>query len=95
MPVGDPQAIPLAELMAQHEPTWEVIRKQHSLKFGLKDLVGTAWPIAEGHFKRDYDGIVHPLKLRKHGFAGYRDTEDSVLEHLAKMTQDNIIPRGV
>jgi hypothetical protein len=53
----------------------------------------TSWDVLDGHMGRDHNAYVGTLKIRAHGFGGFRDSLETVSDKLSLMAQARLIPR--
>ena len=98
MPVGEPKPMSLTTQMPLRAGEWPRIAERHQLQLTtLNDIVGASWQFADltfGYGKaRAPDRLMSPIKLRQAGFAGCRDTEDSVMYWLGQMQAARLLPR--
>jgi nucleoside-diphosphate-sugar epimerase len=97
MPPGDPVPVRLAEQMPNRAQEWDRIVARHGLQpRTMTELVGPAWQTADLTFgygkERPFDRLMSPIKIRRAGFAGCIDTEDSVLYWLSRMQEARLLP---
>lgn len=98
MPHGDPEPVRLAEEMPARAAEWDAIVARHGLPPRPMDhVVGSSWQTADLTFgygkERPFDRLMSPIKLRRAGYAGCMDTEDSVMYWLGRMQDDGLLPR--
>lgn len=98
MPAGEPRPMQLTERMPTREAEWQRLVARHQLQpTTLQDIVGSSWQMADltfGYGKaRAPDRLMSPIKIRKAGFAGCMDTEDSVMYWLGQMQEARLLPR--
>ena len=92
MPVGPPRPVRLTDVMPARQPLWAEIAQKHGLANPvMADLV--SWEVLDGHTRRDHNAYVGTLKIRGHGFNGFRDSIDTVTDKLRLMTAGGLIPR--
>lgn len=91
MDVDEPQRIPLAEFMAEKRDLWRALVARHGLQdFPYEDLVD--WTFGTLNFDREYDHILDSTKLRKAGFAGFRDSFDMFRLQLEALRAGKVVP---
>ncbi len=98
MKIGAAQPCELAKVMPTHEAVWKKIAGEHNLQpLSLEQMIGSSWQFADRTLAH---GAVHPadsvlstIKLRKHGFDGCEDTEDSIHYWLERMQEQRLLPR--
>lgn len=98
MSAGEVRPLQLAEHMPRRAQEWARIVARHDLQpLAMEQLVGASWQFADltfGYGKaRMPDRLMSPIKLRKAGFVGCEDTEDSVLYWLGEMQKAKLLPR--
>jgi hypothetical protein len=57
----------------------------------MSDLV--SWQVMDGHMSRNHNSYVSTLKIRRHGFQGFRDSLQTVTDKLELMAEARLIPR--
>ncbi|WP_433045912.1 NAD(P)H-binding protein [Dactylosporangium sp. CS-033363] len=93
MAVGPARPQRLAETMPGHADLWRAMAARHGLANPvMADLV--SWPVFDGHVRRDHNAYVSTLKLRAHGFGGFRDSLDTFAAKLRAMAGARLIPSG-
>lgn len=97
MPVGEHRPLHLTAEMPRRESEWARIVAKHGLAAKrMAEIVGASWQMADltfGYGKaRAPDRLMSPIKLRKAGFAGCEDTEDSVMYWLGQMQRARLLP---
>lgn len=91
MEYAPPQAIPLAEFMADKEPLWEQIRQKCELQtYALPDLA--VWPLGDFIFQCDWDVLLSATKIQQAGFHNVVDSEDMFLSLFQKFRDRKIVP---
>jgi nucleoside-diphosphate-sugar epimerase len=98
MQTGAPEPMRLTDAMPAQAAVWERVVARHGLQgVSLDGLVGSSWQFTDRAFAHGLadppDSVLSPIKLRKHGFAGCEDTEDSLLHWLERMQADRLLPR--
>lgn len=85
-----PVQLPLAEVMRDKAPVWEVLRERHGLQFGYEAL--SAWPFGDFVFSWDYDFLADGSKARRLGFHEYADTEQMFYRIFDQLRMEKVIP---
>lgn len=98
MPAGDPTPTRLAEQMPPRAREWDVIVAKHDLRsIAMTEIVGASWQTADLTFgygkERPFDRLLSSIKIRRAGFTGCMDTEDTVMHWLDQMQKERILPR--
>jgi nucleoside-diphosphate-sugar epimerase len=98
MDVGPAEPLELTKAMPAHEATWARIIAKHGLRpLGLDQLIGSSWQFADRALRyglaNPTDSVLSPIKLRRHGFDGCEDTEDSLHDWLERMQAERLLPR--
>jgi len=97
LPLGEPAAQRLAEVMPRHAPLWRQIAERKGLRVAdLDALIGLSWQYADATCASQRPFAVPPLvstlKLRQAGFGACIDTEDCIVEHLQAMQVQGYLP---
>ena len=98
MPVADPVPMRLADEMPKLAKVWDEVVELHRLEpQAMADVIGGAWQFADHAFAYGQEHppdriVMSPIKLRRSGFAGCYDTEDSILYWLTRMQEKRILP---
>ena len=97
LPLGEPAAQRLAEVMPRHAPLWRQIAERKGLRVADPDaLIGLSWQYADATCASQRPFAVPPLvstlKLRQAGFGACIDTEDCIVEHLQAMQVQGYLP---
>jgi nucleoside-diphosphate-sugar epimerase len=98
MQAGTAEPMSLADSMPGQEASWSRIVSKHGLRpLSLEQLIGSSWQftdraLAQG-LAHPADSVLSPIKLRKHGFVGCEDTEDSLHYWLERMQAQRLLPR--
>lgn len=95
MPVGLPQAMPLARVMPGHAETWRKIVARHGLApVSLEEMVAGSWQFADFAFSRTHStaSLLSTIKIREAGFGDCIDTETSLAFWLGEMQARNFLP---
>jgi hypothetical protein len=98
MELGDPQPMNLAERMPRLAGVWdELVRERGLEKLGMAEVIGQAWQFADYAFAYGQEAppsriLMSPIKIRKAGFHGCYDSEDSLLYWLSRMQESRILP---
>jgi nucleoside-diphosphate-sugar epimerase len=97
MPAGDHVPMRLAEEMPLRADVWDDLVTKYGLQERtMQEVVGSSWQTADLTFgfgkERPFDRLMSPIKLRRAGFAGCMDTEDSVLYWLSRLQAERVIP---
>lgn len=78
MDYAPPQAIPLAEVMADKEPLWTQITERYGLQdYSLSALA--TWPLGDFLFQCDWDVLLSSTKVQQAGFHNVVDSEEMFL----------------
>jgi nucleoside-diphosphate-sugar epimerase len=91
MPCGEVQTLPLGLWMADKEPIWERIVRQHKLKPRRLEQLAL-WPFGDFVFRQGCDVISSMTKIRKAGFHDVVDTEEMYLAILRQYREARILP---
>ncbi|HZT47176.1 MAG TPA: SDR family oxidoreductase [Hyphomicrobiaceae bacterium] len=89
--VGSVRPLKLTEWMRDKEPVWQRVVHRHGLEPRRLDAIAH-WGFADFVLAQDYDVVSRTTKLRRTGFAEFLDTEDMVLDHLARYRQARLLP---
>ena len=97
MVTGPDEAMSLTASMPAREAEWARIVDRHGLRaLTLEQLIGSSWQFTDRALAHGValpaDSVLSPIKLRKHGFAGCEDTEDSLHHWLAGMQRQGLLP---
>jgi len=98
MPVGEPTPVCLAETMPARVEEWDSVVRRHGLRApGLMEFVGDSFVYADLHFGHGRAEPAPPhllstIKLRQAGFGDCIDSEDMLLEWIAWMQRERLIP---
>jgi nucleoside-diphosphate-sugar epimerase len=98
LPIGLPQAMPLARVMPGHAETWRRIVERHRLEaVSLEHLISGSWQFADFAFSRAHStaSLLSTIKLRQAGFADCIDTEASLTYWLGEMQRRNFLPAAI
>lgn len=91
MEYAPPQAIPLAEIMADKEPLWTQIAERYGLKnYSLSDLA--TWPLGDFLFQCDWDVLLSSTKVQQAGFHNVVDSEEMFLSLFQTFRNAKLIP---
>ncbi|MBD1998264.1 hypothetical protein H6G00_16785 [Leptolyngbya sp. FACHB-541] len=91
MEYASPQAIPLAEFMADKQPLWEKIAQKYGLQaYSLKDLA--IWPLGDFLFNCDWDVLLSATKVQQAGFHRVVDSEEMFKSLFQTFRDRKIIP---
>jgi nucleoside-diphosphate-sugar epimerase len=86
-----PQAIKLAEFMADKEPLWSRMVEKYGLQpYRYADVA--YWPFADYIFHTNWDVMSSTHKIRTTGFFEFEDTEDMIIRHIRELRASKIIP---
>jgi hypothetical protein len=77
--------------MRDKEPVWQRLVRRHGLEPRRLEEIAH-WGFADFVLAQDYDVVSRTTKLRHTGFADFLDTEDMVLDHLARYRQARLLP---
>ncbi|MGC8525444.1 MAG: SDR family oxidoreductase [Acidibrevibacterium sp.] len=95
LPLGLPQAMPLAHVMPGHGETWRALAARHRLEpVTLEQLIRGSWQFADFAFSRPHStaSLLSTIKLRQAGFGDCIDTEASLTHWLGEMQRRNVLP---
>ncbi len=95
IPVGLPQAMPLARVMPGHAATWQRLAARYDLApVSLEHLVGSSWQFADFAFSRPHStaSLLSTIKIREAGFGDCIDTEQSLVFWLGEMQARKYLP---
>ena len=95
IPVGLPQAMPLARVMPGHAATWRKITARYDLApVSLEHLVSSSWQFADFAFSRPHStaSLLSTIKIREAGFGDCIDTEQSLAFWLGEMRARKCLP---
>ena len=91
MPVGTPQRVRTAEMMADKGPIWETIVEKHGLHhYAYQDLGG--WEYFDFNLDTTWDVMYDNTKRIQAGFTEVVDTEDMFLRLLGEYRRRKVIP---
>ena len=91
MRTGEPMKIRLAEAMPAHADAWQRLVVRHGLRpTGIEDMTNWGW--ADATLGIEHDILSSTVKLRRAGFADCIDSEESVLQLLADMRAEGLLP---
>lgn len=85
-----PVQLPLAEVMRDKAPVWEVLRERHGLQYGYEAL--SAWSFGDFVFSWDYDFLADGSKAKRLGFHEYADTEQMFYRIFDQLRAERVIP---
>jgi nucleoside-diphosphate-sugar epimerase len=92
MQTGWARPVRLAQLMPRQQGRWREIAARHALRNPVMSEL-TSWDVLDAHMRRDHNSYVGTLKLRAHGFDGFRDSLETVADKLAMIADSGLIPR--
>lgn len=98
MEVGEPEPLRLAEVMPGKADVWDAVRARHGLRApGLMEFVGDSFVYLDLHLGYGRDApspptLLSTIKLRQAGFADCVDSEDMLVEWIAWMQRERLIP---
>ncbi|MDR0264163.1 MAG: SDR family oxidoreductase [Sphingobacterium sp.] len=90
METADPIPLSLATMMADKEPIWQRLQKEHQLSYSYREV--SAWPFGDFVFSWDYDFFADGTKARRLGFHEFMDTEQMFYQLFDEMREKRIIP---
>lgn len=91
MQTAEPQTLTLATAMNDKGPVWDRVVQRHGLKaYHYEDMA--TWEFGDFIFHTDWDVIMSDGKRFRHGFAETFDSEDRILETLARFRAERVIP---
>ena len=89
--VGPIQTVSLQTVMADKEPIWSEIVKNHKLQpYTLSDL--TRWDYLDMALSNGYDQMSSITKIRQAGWQKTFDTEKTISKQMQKLRDSKIIP---
>jgi hypothetical protein len=92
MPTADPIPTPLTVYMADKQPVWEAIIRNHGLQRLPYEQV-SSWPFADAILRlMEYDNITSTIKARRAGFHECIDTEEMFQSFFTNLRKDRVIP---
>ena len=91
MPCGDVQTLPLGLWMADKDPIWQRIVRQHKLTPSRLDEVAV-WAFGDFVFRQSSEVISSMTKIRTVGFHDTVDTEELYLAILRQYREARILP---
>jgi hypothetical protein len=94
MPLGTPQPINLALMMADKAPVWEFLTRHYNL-IPYKYSEIAAWDFGDFIFKTPYDNITSTIKARRFGFPDCLDSEDTMIQQLSELQRLGILPQNM
>lgn len=91
MEYAPPQAIPLAEVMADKSSLWTQISEKYGLQdYALEKLA--AWPLGDFLFQCDWDVLLSSTKVQRAGFHQVVDSEEMFLNLFQRFRDLKITP---
>ncbi|WP_333862518.1 SDR family oxidoreductase [Sphingobacterium sp.] len=90
METADPIPLSLATMMADKEPIWQKLQKEHQLGYSYREV--SAWTFGDFVFSWDYDFFADGTKARRLGFHEFMDTEQMFYQLFDEMREKRIIP---
>ena len=90
MKTDDPIPLSLEIMMADKEPIWQKLQKEHHLNYSYQQV--SAWTFGDFVFSWDYDFFADGTKARRLGFHEFIDTEQMFYELFDEMREKRIIP---
>ncbi|WP_205648583.1 SDR family oxidoreductase [Acuticoccus kandeliae] len=91
MEAGGVQTEDVPTFMADKEPVWEQIVKEHGLQPNPMSRLAN-WPFANYAFSNDWDVMSDTTKCRKFGFLEFIDSQQMFLDHFEYLRQHKIVP---
>ena len=89
--VGSVRMLRLTEWMRDKDPIWQRVVARHRLQPSRLDQIAH-WGFADFVLAQDYDVISRTTKLRRTGFPEFLDTEEMLLNHLARYREARLLP---
>ena len=77
--------------MADKDAIWQRVVARHGLQPSRLDDIAH-WSFADFVLSQDYDVVSRTTKLRQTGFDDFLDTEEMVLDHLARYRAAKVLP---
>jgi nucleoside-diphosphate-sugar epimerase len=91
MDMAQPQPLTLATAMRDKAPAWDRVVRRYNLKPAPYDEMAT-WEFGDFIFHTDWDVILSDGKRFRHGFTETVDSEERMLETLARFRAERVIP---
>jgi hypothetical protein len=91
MSAGPPQAIRLADFMADKEPVWQAIVRRHGL-METPFAAAAHWPFGDYIFNQDWDIMSDTLKARQAGFADCEPSDAMFLRLFDELRARRFVP---
>ena len=91
MKAGPVRTLRLGEWMADKDAIWQRVVARHGLQPSRLDDIAH-WSFADFVLSQDYDVVSRTTKLRQTGFDDFLDTEEMVLDHLARYRAAKVLP---
>ncbi|HYM04543.1 MAG TPA: SDR family oxidoreductase [Stellaceae bacterium] len=95
MELGPAQPMPLAVVMRDKGPVWDVIARKHQLQpHAMDTLVGASWQFADFALSRTHStsSLVSTIKLRQAGFGECIDTEAMFRWWIGELRRRRVLP---
>jgi nucleoside-diphosphate-sugar epimerase len=97
MELGESRPLRLAEEMPRRAGLWRELADRHGLAVRELDaLIGASWQYADMTWANPHPAakpvLVSTIKLRQAGFAACRDSEDMLIDQLARMQRQRLLP---
>ena len=91
MPYGDPQPLPLAQVMGPKAAIWERLSARHGLvPHRWAELVDRT--VVGANLAREHESLVDILKCRRFGFNDFEDSEAMLEAEMRQLMAQRIIP---
>jgi nucleoside-diphosphate-sugar epimerase len=88
---GDPIGYRLGDVMADKRKVWDDLVRRHGLQtIDMEAMV--SWEFADAILGVDHDLVSSTIKIRQAGFGDCIDSEQSILELLAEMRSQRLLP---
>jgi nucleoside-diphosphate-sugar epimerase len=88
---GGVQTIRLEDFMADKEPLWGELVREHGLRpYRIADLVN--WRFADWVYSTEYDQMSSMTRARQRGWTGVLDSEEMILRRLGELRTLRVIP---
>jgi nucleoside-diphosphate-sugar epimerase len=91
LPLADPEPMPFAPFLEQHKDVWRKLADEQGLVQGdVFRLVD--WAFGDYVLRCAWDIMASTIKIRQHGFAECRDSEEMFITRLAELRAAKLLP---
>lgn len=92
MPLEDPEPMPFEPFLRKHADVWSQLAKDQGLvESNVFDLVN--WTFGDYILRCSWDIMASTIKIRQHGFADCRDSEEMFVTRLEELRAAKLLPR--